>query len=279
MENHFYHIRWPPLNLTIFIIYVRNCVVGVTPMLTRRLRSVYVSTSILEYGYIVWSNCTQQGKQDIEKIKIEAARIVTGETKLVSINSLYEETGWDTLETRRKNHKLTLFFKLINDLAPQYLSDLVPATIDSSSNYNLRSSNNFNLVNARTSLYFNYFLPSAVCDWNNIPDDHRNVDTVIAFKNVLSRDKPIVPKHYLFGNKKEQILHTRLRTNHSVSNYDLYLINIIDSPLCRCNTIETVFHFFLDCLFVCFCCFTAMVIAGRSVHLTTLFPGQAWTSG
>ena len=31
-------------------------------------------------------------------------------------------------------------------------------------------------------------------------------------------------------------------------------------------------------LFVCFCCFTkstAMVIAGRSVHLTTLFPGQA----
>ena len=23
---------------------------------------------------------------------------------------------------------------------------------------------------------------------------------------------------------------------------------------------------------------TAMVIAGRSVHLTTLFPGQAWTS-
>ena len=24
---------------------------------------------------------------------------------------------------------------------------------------------------------------------------------------------------------------------------------------------------------------TAMVIVGRSVHLTTLFPGQAWTSG
>ena len=36
-------------------------------------------------------------------------------------------------------------------------------------------------------------------------------------------------------------------------------------------------------LFVCFVALrpksTAMVIAGRSVHLTTLFPGQAWTSG
>ena len=34
-----------------------------------------------------------------------------------------------------------------------------------------------------------------------------------------------------------------------------------------------------DCLFVCFVALrpksTAMVIAGRSVHLTTLFPGQA----
>ena len=37
------------------------------------------------------------------------------------------------------------------------------------------------------------------------------------------------------------------------------------------------------CLFVCLFALrpksTAMVIAGRSVHLTTLFPGQACTSG
>ena len=70
---------------------------------------------------------------------------------------------------------------MINGLSPQYLLDLVPATIDSSSNYNLRNSNNIHLVNARTALYYNSFLPSVVRDWNNIPDDHRNVDSVIAF--------------------------------------------------------------------------------------------------
>ena len=41
-------------------------------------------------------------------------------------------------------------------------------------------------------------------------------------------------------------------------------------------------QFILFCLFVCFVALrpksTAMVIAGWSVHLTTLFPGQAWTS-
>ena len=111
----------------------------------------------------------------------------------------------------------------------------------------LRNSYTTHLVNARTSLYYNSLLPSAVRDWNNIPDDRRNVDSVIAFKYIVIRDRPIVPQHYLFGNRKEQILHIRLRTNCSVLNYDLYLKNIIESPLCRCINIETVKHFFLHC--------------------------------
>ena len=172
----------------------------------KSLETIYIFfvRPILSYGDVVWDNCTHQEKQDIEKIQIEAARTVTGTTTLVSIYSLYEETCCETLETRRKNPKLTLFFKMINDLSPQYLSDIVPATNDSSSNYNLRNSNYIHLVNALTSLYYNSFLPSAVRDWNNIPDDRRNVDSVIAFKNVLKRDKNIVPKHNLFEKGKNK---------------------------------------------------------------------------
>ena len=82
---------------------------------------------------------------------------------------------------------------MADGLSPPYLSDLVPTTVNNSSNYNLRNSN----YNAHTSQYYNFFLPSAVRDWNNIPDEHRNVDSVVAFKNVLCRDKSVVPKHYL----------------------------------------------------------------------------------
>ena len=110
----------------------------------------------------------------------------------------------------------------------------------------IRNSNNVHQANARSSLCYDSFLLSVVRGWNNIPDEQRN-DTVMAFNNVLSHDKPVDPKHDLFGNRKEYILHTRLRTNCSVLNYDLYLKNIIDSPLCRCNNIETVIYFFLDC--------------------------------
>ena len=51
---------------------------------------------------------------ELEKIQHEAARIVKGATKLVSISSLLSETRWETLASRRRKNKLTLFYKMIN---------------------------------------------------------------------------------------------------------------------------------------------------------------------
>ena len=49
----------------------------------------------LEYADVVWNNCTSYEVNALEKIQLEAARIVTGATKLVSLEVLYNETGWD----------------------------------------------------------------------------------------------------------------------------------------------------------------------------------------
>ena len=48
---------------------------------------------ILEYADVVWDNCTQQQMNDLEKIQIEAGRIVSGATKLVALDRLYQELG------------------------------------------------------------------------------------------------------------------------------------------------------------------------------------------
>ena len=67
---------------------------------------------VLEYADVIWNNCTQYESNELEKIQNKAARIVTGTTKLVSINSLLSETGWETFSSRRNKHKLTLLYKI-----------------------------------------------------------------------------------------------------------------------------------------------------------------------
>ena len=198
---------------------------------------------ILEYGDVVLDNCSQYEKQEIEKVQIEAARIVTGTTKLISLNLLYIEAGWDSLEKRRKYHKLTLFYKLINNISPSYLSDLVPQSVNSISHYNLRNADDLESVASRTNQYYNSFLPSVVREWNELTNDVRQSDSLRSFKCNINRERTTVPKHFYSGTRKTQILHTRLRTNCSSLNNDLYSKNLTDSPLCRCGSVENTNHF------------------------------------
>ena len=55
---------------------------------------------ILEYGDVIWDNCTQYEKNELDKIQHEAGRIAIGATKLISLNALYKETNWETLSQR-----------------------------------------------------------------------------------------------------------------------------------------------------------------------------------
>ena len=75
---------------------------------------------ILEYADVVWNNCTQYEVNEKGKIQTEAARIVTGSTKLVLINSLTNETGWESLLNRWKKHKLLLFYEMQHNISPNY---------------------------------------------------------------------------------------------------------------------------------------------------------------
>jgi hypothetical protein len=54
---------------------------------------------ILEYASEDWDNCGQTNCNHLEKIQIEAARIMTGFSIYASFDSIYKETGWDTFLT------------------------------------------------------------------------------------------------------------------------------------------------------------------------------------
>ena len=91
------------------------------------LEIIYISVirPRLEYADVVWNNCTRYQVNALEKLQLEAARIVTGATKLVSLEVLYNETGWESLETRRSKHKMCLFYKMNKSKSRNYPSSLV----------------------------------------------------------------------------------------------------------------------------------------------------------
>ena len=79
----------------------------------KSLQTIYISfiRPLLEYADVVWE------ANELEQIQNEAARIVTGATKLVSIQSLLSETGRESLTSRREKHKFILcFFEIWNPL-------------------------------------------------------------------------------------------------------------------------------------------------------------------
>ena len=54
------------------------------------------------------------------------AGAITGTWRGKSLEKLYAELGWEPLRGRRWSRRLTLFYKIINNLTPIYTKDLIP---------------------------------------------------------------------------------------------------------------------------------------------------------
>ena len=70
------------------------------------LNQIYMSylLPVVEYASVVWDGCSEQDSQILQKIQNEAARIVTGLTRTVSLENLYKERELETLSQRRQQH-------------------------------------------------------------------------------------------------------------------------------------------------------------------------------
>ena len=110
---------WSKLNL------LRSLKFRVSRKSLEKMYFAYIR-SVFEYSDVIWDNCSLESKQLLDAVHVEAARNVTGATQFCSIERLFMELGWESLQTRRNKHKLTTFYKSMHGLAPTYLSDLIP---------------------------------------------------------------------------------------------------------------------------------------------------------
>ena len=153
---------------------------------------------------------------------IEAARTIAGATKVCSIQKLFDDLGWETLQSRRNKHKLITFYKIRYGLAPDYLRDVLPPLIHETIPHNHRNANHIQALSSNTNIFYNSFFPPTIRVWNSLSDDIKKVPSVASFKYQLNKNRKRPPKYYNVGLRIGHILHTRLWLECSSLNSHLY---------------------------------------------------------
>ena len=206
---------------------------------------------VMEYADVLWDGCSENESDLIEHVQYQAATVVVGAMKGTSRVRLLEELAWEDMKTRRSIHKLILYFKIVNKLTPNYLSDLLPQTVQQRSGLSLRNASDFSPFGVRTERFKKSFFPSTTILWNNIDIIDRNSKSIGYFKSSLTSffDIQTYTGYYDFSiDRYSSILHTRLRLNCNALNYYLFKINCRLSPACSCgDSCESVIHYLLYC--------------------------------
>ena len=114
----------------------------------------------MEYADALWDGCSENESDLIEHVQYQAATVVVGAMKGTSRVRLLEKLAWEDMKTRRSIHKLILYFKIVNKLTPNYLSNLLPQTVQQRSGLSLRNASDFSPFGVRTERFKKSFFPS-----------------------------------------------------------------------------------------------------------------------
>ena len=168
--------------------------------------------------------------------------------KFASIESLYFETGWEPLHSRRHSRKLNLFYKIRNNDSPLYLYDCLLPFIREENELNLCNQTEFRNPFTRLQLFANSFFPSTIKSWNKLSPQLRNAPTLNRFKQANKNHTIKPPKFYIAGCRILNIIHTRLRHRSSSLNADLFRVHLANDPGCICGcAFEDAIHYILEC--------------------------------
>ena len=139
----------------------------------------------LEYASPVWSPYTERNINKIEMIQRRAARWVKDSySRHLSVTSMLDQLGWRTLERRRSDTKLVMFYKIVHQLIeipiPPYLKHPIRPT---------RHDQSLSFIQIRTTVsYYQYsFFPSAIVLWNRLPNAVVTLSDLDQFKLTVAK--------------------------------------------------------------------------------------------
>ena len=148
-----------------------------------RVRETAYNTIVgpqLEYASAVWDPNTDKLIRQIDQVQRMAARwTVNNFCRQASVTGIIEKLGWRTLEQRRADARLCLFYKVVHGLVAVPLPHHVQY-----SNWISRycHSMTFRQVSTSTNYYEYSFFPLAIVQWNSLPESVATLQSLDAFK-------------------------------------------------------------------------------------------------
>jgi len=142
----------------------------------------------LEYSSSVWDPYYKQDITALEKVQRRGARFVTGIYSYNhSVTSMLQDLEWPPLDHRRRNKRLTTFYKAVNTSIPVDIPDYVHPSTRQNTRTHSRA---FIEVRANYEQYKNSFLLRTIRDWNALPPDLVLTPSADAFTSRLQTRLP-----------------------------------------------------------------------------------------
>ena len=146
--------------------FLRRNLKAKNPQLRERAYKAIVRPQ-LEYAAPVWDPHHQDDILKIEMVQRRAARWVLGDySPYSSVTDMLGKLDWRTLEQRRTDFSLVLFYKIVYGyVAVPLPTYVIPLTRTSRTSHPLA----YRQLCAGTDYYKYSFYPLAVVQWNNLP--------------------------------------------------------------------------------------------------------------
>ena len=179
-----------------FDIQIDNVCLNITHRITLlKLLSKYIDKTSLntyynsyilplfDYGCMIWGHTTTTNINRLVKLQKRAARIILNADFMTPSENIFKELNWLTFSNRVTFHICIIMCKTFNSLAPTYLTELFTPT-SNIHDRGLRSIENETLrvPFVRTKYYENSFTVSGAKQWNLLPLELRQTNTLSSFK-------------------------------------------------------------------------------------------------
>ena len=84
----------------------------------------------MEYAQVVWGGTYDSDIVKLERIQVDAMRLITGATARSNIANLYTETKFQPFHSRLNNAMLCMMYKIVHQIAPLYLQNIIEFNTD-----------------------------------------------------------------------------------------------------------------------------------------------------